>query len=208
MATFKIQTQAPAGSGSGEVLPDGEYVLTIDDAKIEEDQFAELERDGSRPQKLVITWLLDEADVTLRQKRRGAKAGKKIWSRYGLFFYTKSNGEDTAFKALLTALDGYPNSEGIGFSVADFEAAPDDFEPYDLVGIKARCLVETYKKSKGANIGQSANKVSKVLPFEPDEDEAPLPVKPAARNVPQRATPQNTRPAEKDDLGFDDDIPF
>jgi hypothetical protein len=207
MATFKIQTQAPAGGGSSEVLPDGEYVLTIDDAKIEEDQFAELERDGSRPQKLVITWLLDEADVTPRQKKRGAKAGKKIWSRYGLFFYTKANGEDTALKALLTTLDGYANSEGVAFSAEAFETEPDAFDPYDLVGIKARCLVETYKKSKGANIGQSANKVTKVLPVEED-DEAPAappaPARPAPRNAPQRATVANTRPAAAGDELFED----
>lgn len=202
MATFKIQTQAPAGGGSGEVLPDGEYILTIDDAKVEEDQFAQPEKDGSIPQKLVITWLLEEQDITPKQRKRGAKPGKKIWSRYGLFYYTKADGNDTAFKALLTALDGAENAEGIVFSVGDFEADPDSFEPADLVGIKATCLVETYKKTKGANIGQEANKVTKVLPMEGDDEEPAPPPQRLAQ--PRVAAPVKNKPQPISDDG----IPF
>jgi hypothetical protein len=204
MATFKIQTEAPRGGSAGDVLPDGEYTLTIDDAKIEEDQFAQPERDGSIPQKLVITWLLEEQDITPRQKKRGAKPGKKIWSRYGLFFYTKSDGNDTAFKALLTALDGATNQEGVAFDLAEFEANADAFEPADLIGIKARCLVETYKKTKGANVGQDANKVTKVLPVEDEADEEPAPPARRPAAAPRGAVPPKNRPQP---VG-DDEIPF
>lgn len=205
MATFKIQTEAPKG-GSSDVLPDGEYTLTVDDAKIEEDQFAQPEKDGTIPQKLVITWLLEEQDITPKQRKRGAKPGKKIWSRYGLFYYTKSDGNDTAFKALLTALDGATNNEGICFDIAGFEANAEAFEPADLIGIKATCLVETYKKTKGVNVGQDANKVTKVLPMGDDEDEAPAPPPPAPAARPRGAVPpaQRNRPQP---VG-DDGIPF
>lgn len=205
MAKLKIQTQAPA-SDTSELLPDGEYILTIDDAKIEEDQFAKPNKDGSQPEKLVVTWLLEDGDVTPKMRKRGVKAGRKIWSRYGLFYYTKADGSDTALKMFLDAIDGQLNAEGVAFSVDDLEGLYD--EPGILVGIKARCLVEVYTKTKGARAGEKDNRVLKVLPAEDEDDEAEEaeepapPPQPVAR--PRGAVPARNRPQP----ATDDGIPF
>jgi hypothetical protein len=180
--TRKIQTTAPAG-GSRDLLPDGEYILTIEETKIEEDQYAKPDKDGELPEKLVVTWLLESQDITPRQKKKGVKEGKKLWSRYGLFCYVKADGAPTALKALLDALEGSENMHGVQFAYSKAEPDIDEIAE-DLVGCKARCMVEVYTKKMGARAGEQDNRIMKVLPLEEEEEEE-VPA-PPRKNVPQR----------------------
>jgi hypothetical protein len=191
--TMAIITERQAGEGkSSALIPDKEEViLTIIDAKIEEDKYADPEPDGTLPEKLVITWELQDEDLTRKQKKAGMKGGKRIWQRLGLFYYVRDNGLPTMFKDVIDSLEGYENEEGIAFA---FDSATFEENVEDLVGIKAPCLVEQYAKKMGANKGQIDNRIIKVKPLEgdeEDEDDEPAPrasarpAPPARRNVPQ-----------------------
>ena len=204
-----IATERPAGNGKvSALLPDDEvFVLTINDAKIEVDEYAKPEADGTKPEKLVITWELEAEDITRKQKRMGVEAGKRIWQRLALFYYVKEDGMPTQLKAVLDALDGRENGEGLIFTV-DVAALYED--PGMLVGIKAPCRVEQYAKTKGARKGEFDNRIAKVRTFEEEEgedEEAPAPAAAPARPA---AAARGAVPPKKNAPRpvHDDDVPF
>jgi hypothetical protein len=191
-----IITERAAGEGKvSALIPDKEEViLTIIDAKIEENKYADPEPDGTLPEQLCITWELQDADITRRQKKAGITGGKRIWQRLGLYYYVRENGLPTAFKDTIDNLEGYENEEGIAFA---FDSATFEDNVEDLIGIKAPCVVEQYAKKMGPNKGEIANRIIKVKPFagedDEDEDDAPparpaRPAPPARRNAPQPVT--------------------
>jgi hypothetical protein len=205
-----IKTQAPPAA-SREVLPEDVYVLTIDGVSVEEDQYAKPEKDGTQPEQMVVTWILNESDLTRVQKRKGVKGDKKLWQRLGLFYYVKADGNPTKLMSFLTTLRGSINADGVAF---DYDDDAPDVEQIsrDLVGVQARVTVEIYKKTKGARAGEPDNKIVKILPVEEDDEGEAPPTKPAAKNKPQPiakapAAKVPPPPAADDDDGelFDDE---
>jgi hypothetical protein len=204
----RILTQAPPAAPR-DVLPDDDYIMTVDEVKIEQDQYAKPEKDGEQPWVLVVTWHLLDEDVTRKQRRKDIKGGRKLWQRFGLFVYVKPDGTPTKLKAFLDAIDGSVNREGIALDYAQhIESGDLDALCDDLVGIKARCFVETYVKSKGARAGEKDNRIIKVLPLDDEDDEPAPPVKPAAPAPKQRPTLKNAPQPVDDDPLFDDEPPY
>jgi hypothetical protein len=200
----RIQTQAPPPAPR-DILPDDDYIMTIDDVQIEQDQYAKPEKDGELPWVLVVTWHLLDEDVTRKQRRKDIKGGRKLWQRFGLFVYTKPDGTPTKLKAFLDALDGSVNGDGIRLNYAEhIESGDLDALCDDLTGIKARCFVETYIKAKGARAGEKDNRVMKVLALEEDDDEpAAMVAPPAPVKTPKPAVKNAPQPVDEEEL-FDD----
>lgn len=167
-----INTQARTGSGNGtmQLLESDVYYMTIKRAVIEEDQFADPRKDGSRPEKLVLTW--EVSRVTDEQD--DACIGLAVWQRINPYYGTIREGGPSNFKAFIDGL----RDQGL---LPDFD--PVSFDTDSLIGIEQRVSVEKYAKTMGANTGQPGNRVKQIMPITRRKN-APKPP-PAPKNTPQ-----------------------
>jgi hypothetical protein len=177
-------TQPQASATSFEVLPTDIYVMTIAEAAMEDDKFAEVDREGNAPQKLVLKW--ETSKLTAEQQEAGIGMGEPVWHRFNPYYGTVKAGGPSKFKAFVDSL-------------IEQKLLPARFTPADFVGIVQRVSVEEYTKTMGANVGKPGNRITAVAPLQP--------VRRAQRPMVQPAsTPTvTTLPTEGQDA---DDLPF
>jgi len=130
-----------------EVLPTDIYTMKITEAALEEDKFAEPQRDGTKPMKLVLTWEIHK--LTPEQEEAGIRAGEKVWHRLNPFYGLVKAGGPSKFKAFADSLI----EQGL---------IPPKFGPGDLVGVIQRVSIEEYIKTMGQNAGSPGNRVTSV----------------------------------------------
>jgi hypothetical protein len=174
-------TQPQASSTSFEVLPTDIYVMTIAEAAMEDDKFAEVDRDGNTPQKLVLKW--ETSKLTAEQQEAGIGTGEPVWQRFNPYYGNVKAGGPSKFKAFVDSL-------------IEQKLLPAKFTPANFVGIVQRVSVEEYTKTMGANVGKPGNRITAVAPLQA--------VRRAQRPMVQPAsTPVKTEPVQDDE-----DLPF
>jgi hypothetical protein len=169
-----INTRERKGNGTGEIiiLPSDVYRMKITSAAIEEDKFAEPYNDGTKPEKLVISW--EVTQVTDEQEDIFLNA--KVWQRFNPWYGITKAGTPSRFKEFIDKLAEQ------GLLVFD----PDNFDTDSLIGIEQKVSVEEYKKTMGVNIGQPGNRITQVMPLTRKKTaQAPAPKPQLVRNVPQ-----------------------
>lgn len=188
MTSGTWNTAEPASGGSSEwaPLPTDTYLMKIAEALIEDDKFAEVDRDGKQPQKLVLTW--EVTKLTPEQEQAGVKVGEKVWQRLNPYYGTTKDGNPSKFMAFVQSLVEQKLLPVGEFSVGDF------------VGITQRVLVEEYTKTMGANAGKQGNKVTSVASLTVQRRQKPM-VQPSTPAVSQ-AKPLPTDNPDTDDLPF------
>lgn len=151
---MKINTQGRSGGSSKEfkLLESDVYRCKIVSSIMEEDQFAEPNRDGTKPLKLVLRWEVTEAT----DEQDDDVVGCAVWQRFNPFYGTVREGGPSKFKAFIDLL----REQGF---LPNF--IPNDFETDDLIDIEQRVNIEKYAKSMGVNAGQPGNRVASVLPL-------------------------------------------
>jgi hypothetical protein len=185
MSTYVWNSNEPATGGSGEwtPLPTDTYVMKIAEAAIEDDKFAQPDRDGRQPQKLVLTWEISK--LSPEQQEAGIALGEKVWQRINPYFGTVKDGGPSKFMAFVQSLVEQKLLPAGDFTVGDF------------IGITQRVLVEEYTKTMGANVGKPGNRVASVAPLTVQRRQRPM-VQP--NHTPVKPLP--SVPADDDDLGF------
>lgn len=182
MAVINTQGRGNGTSATDDViLPTDVYRMKIAWADIEEDRFAEPNKDGTKPEKLVMRWEVsaltpeqqeqDDADDLLKGK---------VWQRINPYYGPVKDGGVSKFKAFIDSLVEQ------GF-LEDFD--PTEFDTEDLVELEQRVSVEHYIKGQGPNAGQPGNKVVSVMPL-------------------KRKKTAEKAPAKKKTIEEDEDLPF
>jgi len=146
--------------------------MKINAASIEDDRFAQTDRDGKLPQNIVLVW--EVARLTPDQASAGIMVGERIWQRMRAHFGNKQDGTPSRFLAFIQSL------------VAQQLLADGQFTLTDLVGIEQRVIVEEFTKTLGANAGQIGTRISSVEPV----------------TLPRRAVPQTPSNQDELDLPF------
>lgn len=169
-----INTQKSKGGNSGgsmTLLETDVYRMQIKRAVLEEDQYAEALADGTKPEKLVLTW-----EVTSATDEQDADCvGLAVWQRFNPYYGPVRDGGVSKFKAFIDGL----REQGF---LPDFD--PNLFDTDSLIGIEQRVSVEKYAKTMGPNAGQPGNRIASILPLK-RKPAAAAPAKvPAKRNVP------------------------
>lgn len=187
-----IKTRSNGGTNEKEFmpLPTDVYQMEIAEARIEENQYAEPRKDGTKPEQLVITW--EVSRVSEDQGEAGVLGGEKVWQRLNPYYGPVRDGGDSRFKMFIDSL----LRQGV---LKDFD--PDAFDTDSLIGIEQRVTVEEYVKTMGPNAGKPGNRVTSVMPLrkakaQPSEQAAP---------TVQRATPRTNSPVN---MGDPAEIPF
>ncbi len=171
-----INTQQGNGNAAENavILPTDVYRMEIVTAIIEEDQYADARADGTKPEKLVITW--EVSALLPEQQEAGDEAeaylGAKVWQRFNPYYGPTREGV-SRFQVFIDGLV----SQGL---IEDFD--PLAFDTDDLLKIEQRVQVEQYIKSMGPNAGKPGNKVLAVMPLR--RPKAAVKVAPAAKNRP------------------------
>ena len=165
-----INTQKSKGgnsNGSMALLETDVYRMAIKRAVLEQDQYAEPLADGSKPEKLVLTWEV----TTVTDEQDDGCIGLAVWQRFNPYYGPVRDGGVSKFKAFIDALreQNY---------LPDFDA--NLFDTDSLVGIEQRVSVEKYAKTMGPNAGQPGNRIASILPLKRKASATA----PAKRNVP------------------------
>lgn len=167
--TLNLKDRRSSGSSeSRAILPTDFYRMKIIEAKLEEDQFADKNKDGSQPIKLVLTW--EVSALTEEQQEDAAAADEdwssvRIWQRLNPYYGTVKEGGPSKFKAFLDGLLGQGLLAGFNEEAFDIES---------LVGIEQRVSVEKYTKTMGVNAGQPGNKIVAIAPLRKPKSKATL----------------------------------
>jgi hypothetical protein len=150
-----INTQG-RGSKTSEfaLLETDVYRMKIARASIEQNQYAEDQPDGTKPDQLVLCWEVTEPIGEQDEE----VAGLSVWQRLNPYYGPVRDGGVSKFKQFIDML----RQQG---HLADFD--PNAFDTDALLGIEQRVSVEQYIKSQGPNVGKPGNKVTGVLPLRP-----------------------------------------
>lgn len=153
MAVVNLQNRG-GGTSTGEfkLLETDVYRAKIADATLEEDQYAELSRDGTKPIRLVLRWEVTQATEDQDIECEGCA----VWQRFNPYYGTVREGGPSKFKAFIDSLRDQGMLEGFD---------PNAFDTDTLVGLEQRVSVEKYEKTMGPNVGKPGNKVVGVLPL-------------------------------------------
>lgn len=190
MTTIDL-TQRTGNSQSNQdrpVLPTDTYRMKIIDAKLEDDTFAKPNKDGSMPQKFVLTFEI--TTLTEEQQEAAAEIDQewdtvRIWHRFNPFYGDVRDGGPSKFKEFLDNL--------IAWKLASIDLHA--FDITSLVGIELKCSVVEYTKSQGPNVGQKGNKITGFAQIKGKRKNAPEPVN-VAETVPAATE------TEEEDLPF------
>lgn len=157
-----INTQGRSGSAKSMVLLETDvYRMKIARASIEEDQFADPNKDGTKPERLVLCWEVTEAIG----EQDDEVIGLSVWHRINPYYGAVRDGGISKFKAFIDSL----RAQG---HLAEFD--PNAFDTDSLLGIEQRVSVENYIKGQGVNAGQPGNKVTGILPLRAKKNQ-PMP---------------------------------
>lgn len=148
---INLKGQNGGNGGDFQLLETDIYKAKIAEAAIEEDRFAEPNKDGSKPTKLLIRWEVTEAN----EEQDDGVVGCAVWQRLNPWYGTTRDGGPSKFKAFLDSL----RDQGL---LPEFD---DEFDLDMLPGIEQRISVEKYTKTMGNNAGQPGNKVLSVAPL-------------------------------------------
>lgn len=158
-------------TGAFTVLPSDVYRMKIKKADIQEDQYAEPNEDGSRPDQLVLCWEVSEA----APEQDEAVVGLSVWQRMAPWYGEGRRGP-SRFKTFVDNL--------IAQGILDASIDVWDMDTDWFVGIEQRVNVEEYTKTMGPNKGQPGNKVVAVLPLVAKKT-TPKPIVRPGRNLPR-----------------------
>lgn len=183
--TNVINLNERAKNGTGEerpILPTDSYRMKVIDAKIEENNLAKPNRDGSKPLDVVITWeitVLTDEQREVAEERGEDWDTVRVWQRLNPYYGDVKDGGPSKFKAFIDLLRKQGHLQNFSLEAFDVET---------LVGIEQKVSVLEHIKTMGPNAGKPGNKVAGVAPLR------------KARNTPQPVTaPQATAPALADD---------
>jgi hypothetical protein len=183
--TMNLTQRTSSGASQDRaILPTDSYRMRCLESKLEEDTFATPNKDGSIPEKIVLTW-----EVTALTDEQQEIAGERdeewdkvrIWHRFNPYYGDVRAGGPSKFKEFLDNLASW------GLLSFDLEA----FDPASLEGIELKCSVIAYTKTKGANAGQLGNKIVGFAPVRTGKK---------AKNVPQ--------PVKADAGVVEEELPF
>lgn len=178
-------------SGDFEILPSDIYRMKIVKADIQQDQFAEPDENGDRPDQLVLCW---EVSQVIGEQDEGV-VGLSVWQRMAPWYGAGKRGP-SKFKTFVDTLIAQ------NLLSADFD--PNDMDTDWFVGIEQRVNVEEYTKTMGINKGSPGNRIVNILPLVAAK-KAPTKVAPAAAPL-RKNTPQ---PVAAGDIEAEEgEIPF
>lgn len=157
MTAYNTQRGGTGSTAEFTILETDVYLMEIVKSTIEENQYADPNKDGSKPEQLVLTWQVYELTQD-QAETEGAEdyLEQKVWQRLAPYYGPVRDGGVSKFKAFIDGL----RDQGL---LEDFD--PQAFEPESLVGIKQRVSVEKYTKGQGPNAGKPGNKVVTVMPL-------------------------------------------
>jgi hypothetical protein len=168
-----INTQDRKGGSTSDfvLLPSDVYRMKVTKAVVEENRFAEPNKDGTKPQQLVLTWEI--TTLTEEQQDAATEAGQDwntaaVWQRLNPYYGPVRDGGVSKFKAFIDSLRDQGYLEGFD---------PQAFDIDDLLGIEQRVNVEMYLKSQGENAGKPGNKVVSILPLKRGKTNGKTPAK-------------------------------
>lgn len=189
------------------IIPTDIYRMKIIEAKMEDDKFNP-NKDGTFPQKLVLTW---EMSVLTEEQQEAADDAEedwsnvRVWSRFAPYYGTVKAGGPSKFKAFIDSLV----DQGL------LELNLDAFDVEDLIDIEQRVSVERYIKTMGQNAGQPGNKAIAYAPVrtKKNSNKATVNLKAKAEQIPDPAVVESTRPGRNvpQPIGADDEdeaLPF
>jgi hypothetical protein len=161
MTAISLRGNRNGGGGSGEarpVLPTDNYRMKIVEAKLEEDNYGKVNKDGTKEEKFVVVW--EMSVLTEDQQEAEAEAEEdwstvRIWSRFAPYYGDVRAGGPSKLKEFIDGL----REQGL---LPNFD--PDSLEPESLVGIEQRVSVVRYIKTMGPSAGQPGNKPSAYSP--------------------------------------------
>lgn len=145
-------TQPTESTATYDPLPTDIYVMKIVESAMEDDKFAEVDRDGVTPQKLVLKW--ETTKLSPEQQEAGIGLEEPVWQRFNPYYGLVKAGGPSKFKAFVDSL-------------IEQKLLPVKFTPDDFVGIVQRVSVENYLKTMGANVGKPGNRITAVSPLQP-----------------------------------------
>lgn len=190
MAQFSA-SKSKFKSGDFEILPTDIYRMKIAKADIQQDQFAEPDENGDRPDQLVLCW---EVSQVIGEQDEGV-VGLSVWQRMAPWYGVGKRGP-SKFKAFVDGLIAQ------NLLSADFD--PDNMDTDWFVGVEQRVNVEEYTKTMGMNKGQPGNRIVNILPLVAAK-KAPTKVAPAQPL--RKNTPQPVTAGDIDD-GAEGELPF
>lgn len=167
----KVNLKGGSKPESYQALPTDFYVMQIRRVTLEDDQYADPNRDGSQPQQIVVNWEMHS--LTPEQEQAGVTMAEGVREYYKPYYGPLKAGGPSRFQEFIDTI------RGLGY-LADFDI--DDFDTDSLVGIVARLNVVEYTKSKGKYAGEKGNRVAAHLPVQRLGSSPRL--IPARRNVP------------------------
>lgn len=167
MTTINLRERTSGGSSEARaILPTDIYRMKIVEAKLEEDTFAQPNRDGTKPLKIAVTWEVSALTEEQQDAAREADEdwGKvRVWQRLNPYYGDVKDGGPSRFKAFI---DGLRQQELLsGFNEEAFALE-------SLIGIEQRVSIEYYLKTMGVNAGQPGNKVLSVAPLRKSKPKA------------------------------------
>lgn len=180
MTTMNLNQPPRTGSAEDRpVLPTDVYRMKILESKLEDDTFAKLNKDGSRPQKFALTFeitTLTEEQQEIAAERDEEWDEVRIWHRFAPYYGEVKAGGPSKFKEFLDNL--------VKWGLLDLNL--ESFDPESLCGIELKCSVAEYTKTMGENAGKPGNKITAFAPVRKASK---------ARNAPEPTT-------------VDEDLPF
>lgn len=193
MTTLNLNHRSNGGAASGPrpILPSETYRMRIIEAVVQEDNFGKPDKDGKRPEQVVLTFemsVLTDEQQDIAEEKGEDWSTVRIWHRFAFFYGTVKAGGPSKLKEFLDNLVTW----GL-IPALDLEA----FELTSLVGVELKCIVAEYKKTMGENVGQPGNKITGFAAVRTRGAKA--------RNVPTPVDVSDVAPAAS---VSDEDLPF
>lgn len=201
MTTVNLNQRSGGGASSGTarpIIPSDTYRMRCIEADVQEDNFAKPDRDGHRPEQVVLTFemsVLTDEQQEIADERGEEWDTVRVWHRFAFFYGDVKAGGPSKFKEFLDNLVTWSL-----ISTINLEA----FELTSLVGIELKCVVTEYKKTMGDNAGKPGNKITGFAPVRVKGAKAP-------KNTPQIVDVADVKPAASvadENTEDDKDLPF
>lgn len=157
MTTLNLTQRTGGGSGTSQaqvILPTDTYRMKCLESKLEDDQFAKPNPDGSLPQKIVLTF--EMSSLTQEQQEAMEEADEdwttvRLWHRFNPYYGDIRAGGPSKFKEFLDNLVAWGMIPALNLEA---------FDPAVIVGAELKCSVVQYTKTMGENAGKPGNKIT------------------------------------------------
>lgn len=157
MTTMNLTQRSGSGGGTSQaqvILPTDTYRMKCLESKLEDDQFAKPNPDGSLPQKIVLTFemtTLTDEQQEIAEERDEDWSTVRIWHRFNPYYGDVRAGGPSKFKEFLDNLVTWGCIPALNLEA---------FDPSVIQGVELRCSVVQYTKTMGENAGKPGNKIT------------------------------------------------